>query len=481
MGFLTLDIQLGVILWFVSGIFYFICTLYYVLETMPAYIRHRSRFVNPKIPSDKEIKTLLSQYNQEFPLIKFQITSKGNEIEVVKRGIKSIATLANKNVLFSQNIELLIVTDESEEISLFKSYFKELNIIFPTEVINVPQDYQTPNKTEKKARSLHYSLEHRKINQKSSWSRRSFIFYLDAESTIDEKNFRRILHSIITSPDKKVLEGPIIYPHKYFKANLLSRQMEATRPFHCHHCVQVMKHPPPIHLHGSNLLVEEKLVMDIGWDFGRDSKEQPLLAEDLIFGLKTFTKYGKEVFSWHGGEISEQPPFTIRESVNARLRWISGAWQAISVLKKDSQLSEEPWRNREWPLLRLKIRIITHSLTFIAALFVWFTLLIFIFPSIFHGFLINPEELPRNFRAIQLFIAYVFFLPGSIFWIFSIVNGLAKNIKPLKLPWRDQVIEYCKVLIVTPIAGAIESFCAFYATLRWIIGRPYTTWHVTTK
>ncbi len=449
---------------------------------MPAYFRHRKDFVNPKVPNDQEILSILRISKQAFPLIKFQITTKGNEFDVVKRGVESIASLTNTSLLFSQNIEILIVTDEPDELNLFSKLFQKLKLRFPSEVIVVPKDYKTPNNTVMKARSLQYSLEYRKLKERkirSIKSTRSFIYYFDAESTISEIDFRRVIHSIITSSKIKVFEGPIVYPHKYFESNILSRQMESTRPFHCHHCVQVMKKPPPIHLHGSNLLVAEDINNSVGWDFGK-YKEQPLLAEDLIFGLKVYSKYGPEVFGWHGGQISEQPPLSIRDSIRARLRWISGAWQAISLFN-DPEFSQLSKSEKFWPLLRLRLRLITHSLTFFAALFVWMTFIIIIFPSIFYVFHVNKNLLPMDFRVFQLIVSYLFFLPGSIFWIFSVLNGTSKNIKPLNLTKRKQLFEYMKIVIVTPIAGAIESFCAFYATTRWIIGRPYNSWNVTGK
>ncbi|MFX0084073.1 MAG: glycosyltransferase family 2 protein [Candidatus Hodarchaeota archaeon] len=475
-----MEIQLGAIFWIFSGFFYLICTLYYGLELIPAYFRHRNRFLNPEIPNDEKIQSILRAKKQRFPAIKFQITTRGNEVDVVKRGIQSIAALARNSKFISRNIELLIVTDNPDELKLFSEYIRTLKISFQTEVIVVPQEYQTRNNTLLKARSLQYSLEFRNSKKSSLQDLRSFIFYLDAESTINEKNFRRIVYSIIVSTNKKIFEGPIIYPHKYFKANILSRRMEATRPFHCHHCVQVMMNPPPIHLHGSNLLVEESLVNEITWDFGR-YKEQPILAEDLLFGLKAYSKYGKDIFSWHGGQISEQPPFSVRESINARLRWVSGAWQAISLIKKDSFFSQQPWKVREMILFRLRLRIVTHSLSFFASLFLWIAILFFLFPSLFSSLIIVPSQLPRNFRVLQGLISLLFFFPGTIFWIFGILNGLSKNIKPLNLTWKRQILEYGKIMVVTPIAASIEAFCALSATVRWIIGKPYNSWYVTSK
>ncbi|MFX0141739.1 MAG: hypothetical protein ACFFDN_49330, partial [Candidatus Hodarchaeota archaeon] len=311
-------------------------------------------------------------------------------------------------------------------------------------------------------------------------SNSSYIFYFDAESTITEADFRRVLNSIITSPKKRIFEGPIIYPHKYFNANLISRQMESTRPFNCYHCVQVMKNPPPLHLHGSNLLVEESLVESIGWDFGRVDG-LPLLAEDLMFGLKVYLKYGSEPFGWHGGKICEQPPFSIQESISARIRWITGAWQAISLLKRRPELIGLSWWTRNWIIWRVRGRIMIHSLSFFAAFFVILNIFLFMFPPNFADFSSNPESSSSTFRTIQVMTSLLFFLPGTFLWLFSILNGSHKNIEMLNLSKRQRIFEYIKILVVTPVASVIESASVFYATTRWLIGKPSYSWRVTRK
>lgn len=474
-----MTLHLGVLLWLLSGFFFLLCAFYYIFELMPAYFRHRRSYLNPNVPSDEEIYSLLQMKNLEFPLFKFQITTRGKEVEVVQRSINSLALLAKASPLFEKHIELLIVTEEPLEIATFSGYFKSKGITFHSEVICVPKEYQTRNETMFKARSLQYSLEYREANGHRSKAKiPSYIFYFDAESTITETDFRRVVHSIILSPEKRIFEGAIVYPHKYFNANIISRQMESARPFNCHHCAQVMKKPPPLHLHGSNLLVEEKLVNSIGWDFGK-VHNQPLLAEDIVFGLKVYGKYGSHPFGWHGGRIYEQPPLSVSASFHARLRWVTGTWQALSLMKIQPEYQKLPWRTRTWIQFRMRIRLLAHSLSFLTIFFLLFSLLLFLFPSIFSIFdtkLASPE-----FRTLQYVVSRFILLPATFFWLFSILNGFSKNIEPLNLSRKHQLVEACKLLIVTPLAGAIDSFCAFYASLRWFLGRPYSSWNVTSK
>jgi hypothetical protein len=60
--------------------------------------------------------------------------------------------------------------------------------------------------------------------------------------------------------------------------------------------------------------------------------------------------------------------------------------------------------------------------------------------------------------------------------------GSLKNLELIeKISQRDKFIEIIKLLLVTPLAGPIESFSALYASIRWILGKPYNTWAVTSK
>ncbi|MFX0116764.1 MAG: hypothetical protein ACFFB3_19605, partial [Candidatus Hodarchaeota archaeon] len=113
--------------------------------------------------------------------------------------------------------------------------------------------------------------------------------------------------------------------------------------------------------------------------------------------------------------------------------------------------------------------------------FILFNALIFFFPTLFSQFLLDGEDDTSTFRTIRLFISVFFFLPGTFFWIFGILNGSSKNIEPLGLSWKKRLIEYGKLLLVTPFSAMLESGCVFYASLRWLLGKPYGTWHITNK
>ncbi len=71
--------------------------------------------------------------------------------------------------------------------------------------------------------------------------------------------------------------------------------MEANRPIGCFECRHVMEKGVPLHLRGSNLVIEEQFENDIGWDIGT-LDGAPFIAEDYVFGMKAFLQGGRGVW-----------------------------------------------------------------------------------------------------------------------------------------------------------------------------------------
>jgi hypothetical protein len=119
-------------------------------------------------------------------------------------------------------------------------------------------------------------------------------------------------------------EGPIFYPLKFDSANLLTAIAESARPFACYDCVSQMTKPPPLHMHGSNLLVRSDVEDAVGWNFGST------LAEDQMFGYKIYEKYGNGSMGWHGGVLLEQPPLNLKDHFS---RGVDGSLALCRILK----------------------------------------------------------------------------------------------------------------------------------------------------
>ncbi len=225
-------------------------------------IRNRSVFV------EKDLRRIRND-----PAIIFQITTRSaTNTPVVKRGIKSIVDSAHCVNFY--NYEISVVTDDPKDINTLARW--------ECEPVLVPKNFTTD--AIKKGRALQYAVEHRRKmaqNTSSYW-----IFHMDDESYVAPQTVLALL-KFIREGRGVASEGPIFYPLKFETANRLTAIAESIRPYGCYDCVSQMTNPPPLHMHGSNLLVRSDVEDTIGWNFG------PTLAEDQMFGFKVYEKYGR--------------------------------------------------------------------------------------------------------------------------------------------------------------------------------------------
>jgi egghead protein (zeste-white 4 protein) len=245
------------------------------------------------------------------PEIIFQITTRSaTRTPVVIRGVESIIESCSKVNLDSY--EISVVTDDEKDKSTLSNH--------KCEVIVVEKEYST--NAIKKGRALQYAVEFRRKCAKNSL--KQWVFHMDDESCVTTQTVLSLLKFIRSAGPAVVSEGPIFYPLKFEFANPLTAIAESIRPFTCYDCVSQMTNPPPLHMHGSNLLVRSDIEDMIGWNFG------PTLAEDQLFGYKVYEKYGPKSLGWHGGILLEQPPLNIKDHFMQRRRWVIGSLQNMN-------------------------------------------------------------------------------------------------------------------------------------------------------
>src|ERR671922_1488551 len=243
------------------------------------------------------------------PRIIFQITTRSaTKTSVVKRGIQSITSSTHKVNFYNYHIS--VVTDDPQDISTLKNE--------KCEVVVVEKNYHT--NAIKKGRALQYAVERRRRSGEDT--SKQWIFHMDEESYVKPQTILALL-KFIRRGKGVASEGPIFYPLKFESASLLTAIAESTRPFACFDCVSQMTNPPPLHMHGSNLLVRSDIEDDIGWNFGST------LAEDQMFGYKVYEKYGRGSLGWHGGILLEQPPLNLKDHFFQRRRWFLGTMQNL--------------------------------------------------------------------------------------------------------------------------------------------------------
>lgn len=407
----------------------------------------------------------------EVPFVKVQITTRGSagSTEVIVRGIQNVVSLALEDPAFyGRFLSVEVVTESAQQSDYLRRAFERSPV--SVSILVVPQDYETPHGTKLKARGLHYVVEQRRALWNSTPGR-TFIVHYDEESVMAPSELSKLIGCLATT-DKKILEGPIYYPLEYMQASAICRAMEANRPIGCYECRHVMEAGAPLHLHGSNLVIDESLENDIGWDIGC-LDGQPFIAEDYVFGMKAFTGYGKDVFGWHGCVMLEQPPFSVRSAFKQRYRWIFGVLQGLTAMSRNPLFTSLPLRTRTGLMWGTGYRIGTFALGAVVGV-----LSAIIFPV----FLILAMEALILGRAAPLPA------PGSAWlalvgtmWIGSVFIGAWHNVADAGLDRWTRIGEIARAILCAPVAGCTESSAALWAVLEWAGGKRTVNWVPTPK
>ena len=407
---------------------------------------------NRKVFVEKDLRRIHND-----PAIIFQITTRSaTKTPVVKRGIQSVIDSAERTNFY--NYQISVVTDDPDDA---KTLMNE-----KCEVITVNKDFRT--NAIKKGRALQYAVEHRR--RAGMGTDKHWIFHMDDESYVTAQTILALL-KFIREGKGVASEGPIFYPLKFESANRLTAIAESIRPFACYDCVSQMTHPPPLHMHGSNLLIRSDIEDDIEWNFG------PTLAEDQMFGFKVYEKYGRGSMGWHGGILLEQPPLNLKDHFFQRRRWILGTMQ---------NLQKFPRMHR----YKLMFKSITYFLGFAsAAASAAFSI------NNYLPMLISPSYLNYNIVAwhdkittfsldtitnsiasttpLELGVAPVM-LFTSLVWLSSYQMGLFLNLRYSKIKWAKRLLFHVQTLFLSPLIGLVETFPAFWATIEYLVKKQKT-------
>lgn len=424
-----------------NNLFVIIATFFWLSYVPIAFISLYRVVTNRKIFVKKHAKRV-----QKDAAIIFQITTRSaTTTDVVRRGILSIVTSAHKANF--DNYSISVVTDDREDILTLRD--------LKCEVVVVDRDFRT--NAIRKGRALQYAVEHRRrTGQNTS---KYWIFHMDDESYVTPQTILASLKSI-EEGDEVAFEGPIFYPLKFESANRLTAIAESIRPFACYDCVSQMTNPPPLHMHGSNLLVRSDVEDTIGWNFG------PTLAEDQMFGFKVFEKYGPGSMGWHGGILLEQPPLNIRDHFFQRRRWVLGTLQN----------SEKFPRLHRFKLL---YKSVTYALGFVSAMASTALTIYNNIPAI--AGLWDYAVLSQNIAMfsehfslhrlaeitpVEIGTATILMFT-TLVWLGSYQMGLFLNLRYSQMSWRRRLYLHVQTLFFSPLIGLVETFPALWATIEY--------------
>jgi hypothetical protein len=405
------------------------------------------------------------------PYIKIQITTRGSagSTEVILRGIRNVMLLAEEDPAFYGHYVSVELITESEVQALQVEHLFAGHPV-PVEALVLPKGYETPDGTKLKARGLHYAVEHRR----AGWNRRpgrTFIVHYDEESVMVPSELRKLM-ALLATTNYQLLEGPIYYPLEYLDASVICRTMEANRPVGCFECRHVMESGVPLHLHGSNLVVDEALENMLGWDIG-SLEGQPLIAEDYVFGMNAYVNAGREVFGWHGCVMLEQPPFSFRSAFKQRHRWIFGVLQGMAKVRRHpSFLQMAPWP-RFTVVWGTRYRIFTFALGSITGV-LSFALMPYLMWLVLGA--LARGQTPAVPWPASLWMAAV----GAM-WLGSVFIGAWYNVADAGLTPAHRGAEIARALTLAPVAGALECSAGLWAVIEWNLGRREISWQPTPK
>ena len=428
------------------------------------YFFHWKRYRQLDEVTTEDIRAL-----PEIPFIKVQVTTRGTAgtTEVIKRGIRNIVALvAEAPDVYGPKISVEVITEASSQRHELEQEFGLARV--RGDIIVLPPDYKTPNGTKLKARSLHYMVEMRRKGFRRMPGR-TFIVHYDEESVMEPRELRKLIHYLATT-GKRLSEGPIYYPLEYGDASWVCRAMEANRPIGCFECQEVMESGVPLHLHGSNLVIDEELENELGWDIG-NLDGQPFIAEDYVFGVLAYLKEGPEIFGWHGSVMLEQPPFSFKSAFRQRYRWVLGVMQGIEMMERKPEFQNLPRKDRMHLVWGVRFRILTFALGLPTGII---SLLYLLYQAalVLSGRSFLPLPLP-----IMVWLVLIGFL-----WLNSVMIGAWYNISSARqFSPAQRWTEVARAISVAPIAGILESTAAFWAAANWVTGNRTVSWQPTPK
>lgn len=333
----------------------------------------------------------------------FQITSRGFNVDAVRRSVESVKYWARK---YLKDYEIWLVTEPDALI----------DYIDGVKVIKVPSDFRTNNNTKFKAKALEYARLLRKPYARDD----VWVYLMDEESVVGEDTILGII-DFIENNRGEIGQGLIVYSNLYGK-NLLASLADSIRSSGdvSLYYFQIMTGFVSW-MHGSHVLIRSDIEASIGWDFGTT------WGEDSLFGLEA-QRRGYRI-RWLKGRLYEQSPFTIRDFLKQRRRWV---FHSLDVLRR-----------------KTSVKVKT---SYFYSLLVWASGLLNLLIAI--NSIQSKALFPFNNSLILLTA------PIIASWISGYLVGLYLNTHPLGLPLRKLAL----YSVVALLGGSLlEGIAVWYA------------------
>ena len=371
-------------------------------------------------------------WNENY-LLNVVYVSKGVNVEALERSVTNSETLL-KQWKISAQVE--VVTD----LPVAKNFTAGAKSIKRT-FVQVPTSYQTPNGALYKARALQYALTQRKLENVEA--KQVFNLHLDEESQLTPEVLAG-LHEFLKNPQNhsSVGQGEIKYNAYNYGEHKLITAIDSIRTgddLGRFRFQLKLLHRPLFGLHGSFLLIPQTVEERIGFDLGGKGS----ITEDAYFALLAADKGIR--FNWVEGFIREQSPFTLRDVLRQRRRWISG----LEILAAD-------------PIMKLSTRL-PLRINLVLWEIAWISILITIVNVIVGG------------SYYPTWLSYLAgFLTGGYISLYTV--GAYRNLRDLDWSGLRKLYTYLLIFLLVPLAALVEAVAVIYALLY-----PMKTFEVVKK
>jgi hypothetical protein len=378
---------------------------------------------SPLLTDKRNLKSFyLEGWNPQH-ILNVVYVSKGNNIDSLIRSVQtSLILLKESGVKY--NMEITTDLDIKDHFPLDLQHNNSIKFIV------VPNSYTTEKLALYKARALQFSAKQRDLPFED---KDIYNLHLDEESQLTLEAISGI-HKFLKNPLNRlsVGQGEIKYNAHNYGKNMFITAIDSIRTgddLGRFRFQLKMLHKPLFGLHGSFLFIPELIEKQIGFDLGGRGS----ITEDAYFALIASSKGVR--FNWIDGYIREQSPFSIKDILKQRKRWISG----LEMLADDPIL---PLITR----LPLRINLILWEITWISVLVT----------------LINVSVGGSYYPDWLSYLAGL--LTGGYISLYTL--GAYRNLMDLDFGFLKKLFFVIVIFLLVPFAAIIEATAVIYALVN---------------
>ncbi|KAI1290301.1 Beta-1,4-mannosyltransferase egh [Halotydeus destructor] len=253
-------------------------------------------------------KVQLKGSTLQAPFISIRTVTRGDFAELVKSNVNR-----NLNTCLAVGLENFIIEVVSD---------KPLNLPTHPRIreLVVPSTYSSKTGTLYKARALQYCLE----DENNILGDNDWIVHLDEETILTENVVRGILN-FVQSGKHEFGQGLITYANEEIInwATTLADSFRVAEDMGKLRFQFYMFHRPLFSWKGSYVVSRFRAERDVSYDHGLDGS----VAEDCYFSMIAYKK--GYTFDFIEGEMWEKSPFTIKDFIQQRKRWMQGIFLVV--------------------------------------------------------------------------------------------------------------------------------------------------------